>query len=86
MSTLDCDIIHPSADKEKSTHKKKTLIPNPRSDFLSLRCPICTHITTAFSHSNTPILCEECGATLAYPTGGRIKLGENVECRSKINA
>ncbi|KAH0785209.1 Rps27bp [Histomonas meleagridis] len=86
MSTLDCDILHPSIEKEKHTCKKKTLIPNPRSEFVSLRCPSCMNVTTAFSHSHIPVYCEECNTTLAYPTGGRIKLAENVECRSKISA
>ena len=85
MSTLDCDLLHPSVEQEKHTCKKKTLIPNPRSEFVTLRCPSCTKGSIAFSHSNVPVTCQECGITLAYPTGGKIKLAEGVETREKPN-
>ena len=86
MSTLDCDLLHPSISSEQHTHKKKTLVPNPRSEFLSLRCPACTALTTAFSHSNVPVFCKSCQTPLATPTGGRILLADQVEIRPKINA
>ncbi|KAK8884466.1 40S ribosomal protein S27 [Tritrichomonas musculus] len=86
MTTLDCDILHPTIELENHTCKKKTLVPNPRSEFLSLRCASCMHITTAFSHSNIPITCAKCNAPLAFPRGGRIHLVEGVESRSKVTA
>lgn len=86
MTTLDVDVLHPTVQQEARTCKKKTLVPNPRSGFLSLRCPGCTGCTTAFSHSNSVVICEDCGAAIAFPTGGRIRLGENVEARARISA
>lgn len=86
MTTLDCDILHPTLDNEKHTCKKKTLVPNPRSEFLSLRCASCMHVTTAFSHSNIPVTCIHCQTPLAFPRGGRIQIVEGVESRSKVNA
>jgi small subunit ribosomal protein S27e len=86
MTTLDVDILHPSALHESQTNKKKTLVPNPRSSFLSLKCADCIEVTTAFSHSNVPVTCAECGKVLAYPTGGRLRLAEGVDVREKITA
>ena len=86
MSVLDVDILHPSKECEHNCNKKMTLVPNPRSEFLSLRCASCLALTTAFSHSDVPITCKECNAPLAFPTGGRIKLVEGVEARAKVNA
>lgn len=86
MTTLDCDILHPTSELEKNTCKKKTLVPNPRSEFLSLRCASCLHVTTAYSHSNIPVLCIHCKTPLAFPKGGRIRLVEGVESRTKVTA
>ncbi|EAX97591.1 ribosomal protein S27, putative [Trichomonas vaginalis G3] len=86
MTTLDVDILHPSVEQELHTNKKKTLVPNPRSEFLSLRCPSCTGLTTAFSHSNVPVFCKNCQTPLATPTGGRILLADQVEIRPRVNA
>ena len=86
MSTLDCDILHPTPEQELHTNKKKTLVPNPRSEFLALRCPTCTQVTTAFSHSNVPVFCKGCASPLATPTGGRIQLAESVEARTRLFA
>lgn len=86
MSTLDSDILHPSAEEEANCHKKKTLVPNPKSEFLSLRCPSCMTITTAYSNSTVPIVCKECNTPLAFPTGGRLRFVESVEARPKIEA
>jgi small subunit ribosomal protein S27e len=86
MSTLDQDILHPSIQQESRTCKKKTLVPNPRSEFLNLRCTECLEITLAFSHSNVPVQCTGCGRTIAYPTGGKVKLADNVKERAKVNA
>jgi small subunit ribosomal protein S27e len=84
MTTLDVDILNPSAVAESQKNKKKTLVPNPRSRFLSLKCTDCVEVTTAFSHSNIPVLCSQCGKTLAFPTGGRVRFAEGVQLREKI--
>jgi small subunit ribosomal protein S27e len=84
MTTLDVDLLNPSAQAESQKNKKKTLIPNPRSEFLALKCADCVEVTTAFSHSNVPVVCTECGKTLAFPTGGRIRFADGVQTRAKI--
>jgi small subunit ribosomal protein S27e len=86
MSTLDVAILHPTVESEKRKNKKKLLVPNPRSEFLSLRCPGCNTVTTAFSHSNVPIICEGCQAPIAFPTGGRIRLIDTVLSRPRLTA
>ena len=86
MSTLDCDILHPSAEQELQMNKKKTLVPNPRSEFLAIRCPTCTTVTTAFSHSNVPVFCKGCQTPLATPTGGRIQLADSIQARPRLTA
>ena len=79
MSHIDVDIIHPTQEYEQQCNKQKILVPNPTSNFLSLCCPSCGKITTAFSQSNIPIVCQNCNCPLAFPTGGRLKFVEGVE-------
>jgi len=85
MTTLDVDLLHPSAQQEALACKKKTFIPNPRSQFVDLRCAACMEVTTAFSHSDVNIACCGCNAPLAYATGGKIHLVEEVEMRPRAN-
>jgi small subunit ribosomal protein S27e len=86
MSTLDWDILNPSEELEAHCCKKKRLVPNPRSEFVSLRCPGCMNLTTAFSHANVPVTCADCALALAFPTGGRIRLADGVDMRTRMNA
>lgn len=81
MSTLDVDILHPTAVQESHSCKKKTLIPNPRSAFVELCCASCAQVTTAFSHSDAVVVCTECNSPLAFPTGGKVRLVEGVKSR-----
>jgi small subunit ribosomal protein S27e len=83
MTTLDYDFLHPTVSDESKLHKKKTLVPNPRSEFITIKCSTCNQLTTAFSHSNHIVRCGECETVLAYPTGGKIKLATNVSVRKK---
>jgi ribosomal protein S27E len=86
MSALDVDILHPSVLQESQMNKKHTLVPNPRSGFVSLKCTDCLELTTAFSHSDIVVSCAECGKALAFPTGGQIRLSEGVQLHPKANA
>ena len=83
MSTLDCDVLHQSKEDRSLMCKKNQLAPNPKSVFVTLRCPSCAKKTSAFSHSGTPVYCCGCNLLLARPTGGKIELIERVESREK---
>ena len=38
---LSRDLLHPSADEEKSKHKLKRLVQSPNSYFMDVKCPGC---------------------------------------------
>jgi len=86
MTAIDVDLLHPAAAREALTCKKKALIPNPRSEFVDLRCSSCMAVTPAFSHADVNVSCAECTAPLAYATGGRIRLADGVELRPRSGA
>lgn len=46
----------------------------PRSKFIRGKCPECGSEVIIFSHASTKVYCDECGALLAIPTGGKAKL------------
>ncbi len=54
---MEIDLLHPTAEHEKSTHKLKRLVQSPNSYFLDVKCPGCLQITTIFSHAQTTVLC-----------------------------
>ena len=80
---LDLDLLHPSAEVEKSTHKLKRLIQSPNSFFMDVKCPGCYSITTVFSHAQTVVVCPSCNQVLCTPTGGKAKLTEGCSFRKK---
>ena len=50
------------------------------SPFLKVSCAACSHAQIVYSRAASKVLCHECGATLAEPTGGRAKMhGEVLE-------
>jgi small subunit ribosomal protein S27e len=56
------------------------IIPKPRSTFIKVKCPECGNEQILFSHSTTLIRCKICNATLAHPTGGKVRIhGEVVD-------
>ena len=54
---MEIDLLHPTAEHEKSVHKLKRLVQSPNSYFLDVKCPGCLQITTVFSHAQTTVLC-----------------------------
>ena len=54
-----------------------TRVPSP---FWVVKCPDCSGEQTIFSRASSGVNCSVCGATLATPTGGQIRLrGELVK-------
>ncbi len=48
-----------------------SLIPQPRSRFLRVKCPKCGNEQIVFSHAVNRVSCNVCGAELAEPSGGK---------------
>ncbi|KAI8377451.1 ribosomal protein S27-domain-containing protein [Radiomyces spectabilis] len=74
--TLAVDLLNPSVEHEKRSHKLKRLVQSPNSYFMDVKCPGCLNISTVFSHAQTVVLCSSCGTVLCQPTGGRARLTE----------
>ncbi|GJT51277.1 40S ribosomal protein S27-2 [Tanacetum coccineum] len=72
----DVDLLYPSAELEKKTHKLKRLVQSPNSFFMDVR-------TTIFSHSQTVVTCATCPNVLCQPTGGRARIPEGCSFRVK---
>jgi ribosomal protein S27E len=62
---------------------KQTLVPQPRSFFMDVKCPGCFTITTVFSHAQTVVICAGCSTVLCQPTGGKARLTEGCSFRRK---
>ncbi|KAJ5428319.1 Ribosomal protein S27 [Penicillium cf. griseofulvum] len=60
-----------------------TLVPQPRSFFMDVKCPGCFTITTVFSHAQTVVICAGCSTVLCQPTGGKARLTEGCSFRRK---
>ncbi|HKW05115.1 MAG TPA: 30S ribosomal protein S27e [Nitrososphaerales archaeon] len=58
--------------------KERVFIPKPKSAFLSGTCTKCGTENSFFSNSTADVKCRQCGEILAYKTGGRVELTENV--------
>lgn len=46
------------------------MIPQPRSNFLKVKCKDCSNEQIVFDRAATTVACLVCGATLAKSTGG----------------
>ena len=55
---MNQDLLNPSYETEKYTHKLKRLVPTPNSYFLDIKCVGCYGITQTFSHSKSVVQCE----------------------------
>ncbi|KAI1711781.1 ribosomal protein s27 domain-containing protein [Ditylenchus destructor] len=77
------DLMEPDAKEERAKHKLKRLVQSPNSYFMDVKCPGCTKITVAFSHSSTVVMCTGCGTCLCTPTGGKAQLVEGCKFRKK---
>ncbi len=49
----------------------KEAVPQPKSKFLTIKCPDCGNEQIAFSKPAMQVACNVCGATLIKPTGGK---------------
>ena len=56
----------------------RVLVPQPRSRFLLVRCPVCGNEQVVFSHATFPARCLVCGAQLVEPTGGKAKINGQI--------
>eukprot|EP01016_Furgasonia_blochmanni_P055113 TRINITY_DN915_c0_g1_i7.p1 TRINITY_DN915_c0_g1~~TRINITY_DN915_c0_g1_i7.p1 ORF type:complete len:125 (+),score=16.11 TRINITY_DN915_c0_g1_i7:97-471(+) len=71
---MEADLGAPTYDSEKGSHKLKRLVQAPNSYFMDVKCPNCQAINTVFSHAKIAVYCQNCGALLGKPTGGKTKL------------
>ncbi|KAI8967004.1 40S ribosomal protein S27 [Mycotypha africana] len=83
--TLAIDLLNPTIELEKRSHKLKRLVQSPDSYFMDVKCLACFNISTAFSHAQTVVLCSACGTVLCQPTGGRARLSDGCFFRRKAN-
>ncbi|KAI5809181.1 ribosomal protein S27-domain-containing protein [Pyronema omphalodes] len=84
LHVLAEDILNPSVAAEVRKHKLKTLVPQPDSYFMDVKCPGCFAITTVFSHADTSVICTNCNTVLCQPTGGKARLTEGCSFRRKL--
>ena len=55
---MNQDLLNPSYETEKYTHKLKRLVPTPNSYFLDIKCSGCNGVTPIFSHTQSVVQCE----------------------------
>lgn len=49
----------------------RELIPQPRSNFIKVKCPDCGNEQITFSKATTRVKCNVCGTVLVEPSGGK---------------
>ncbi|MFQ5941250.1 MAG: 30S ribosomal protein S27e [Nitrososphaerales archaeon] len=49
-------------------------VPEPRSNFLSVRCQQCGKDNIVYSHTTLDIKCNSCNSIIAEKTGSRARL------------
>ncbi|CAG8003525.1 unnamed protein product [Penicillium salamii] len=76
-------LISQSRNKWLILDSSQTLVPQPRSFFMDVKCPGCFTITTVFSHAQTVVICAGCSTVLCQPTGGKARLTEGCSFRRK---
>ncbi len=55
-------------------------LPKPSSAYIRVKCRDCGAEALIYSHAGSVIKCKICGAVLAEPTGGKVRiLGEIVK-------
>ncbi|KXN67915.1 hypothetical protein CONCODRAFT_79957 [Conidiobolus coronatus NRRL 28638] len=82
---LAVDLLNPTIEHQKRSHKLKRLVASPNSYFMDVKCPGCFNITTVFSHAQTVVVCGSCAKVLCSPTGGKARLTEGSSFRKKQN-
>uniref|UniRef100_A0AAZ3S8R7 40S ribosomal protein S27-like n=1 Tax=Oncorhynchus tshawytscha TaxID=74940 RepID=A0AAZ3S8R7_ONCTS len=76
------DLLHPTSEEEKRSHKKKRLVQSPNSYFMDVKCPGCYKITTVFSHAQTVVLCRMLHSPVSTYRG-KARLTEGCSFRRK---
>ena len=85
IKIMEIDLLHPSPEDQRTSHKKSRLVQGPNSYFMDIKCPGCYSLTTAFSHAQAVITCEGCQTVLARPSGGKCKLTVGASFRRKTD-
>ncbi|RLG92171.1 MAG: 30S ribosomal protein S27e [Candidatus Hecatellales archaeon] len=49
----------------------RELIPQPRSNFIKVKCPECGNEQITFNKAAMKVKCNVCGAVLVEPSGGK---------------
>jgi small subunit ribosomal protein S27e len=73
---MDRDLLHPTLERERHSHKLKRLVPAPNSYFMDVKCGGCSETAVIFSHAEIIVACNNCKNILSKPTGGKCKLTE----------
>ena len=63
---------------------KKGLIPTPGTKFINVKCKDCGNAQMVFQRASSPVTCLVCGATIATPTGGKVKIREECEILGEV--
>lgn len=80
---LNIDLLNPSVQHEKRTHKLKRLVQSPNSYFMDVKCPTCLKISTVFSHAQSVVMCPGCNMVISTPTGGKSRITAGCSFRRK---
>ena len=75
-SHMNRDLLNPSYEHQKNTHKLKRLVPTSNSYFMDVKCSGCSETTVVFSHAQSVIACNNCKNVLTKPTGGKCLITE----------
>lgn len=78
------DLLHPTAEHERQSHKLKRLVPTPNSYFMDVKCGGCNETAVIFSHAQSAISCNNCKNVLTMPTGGKCKITEGSAFKVKV--
>ena len=64
---------------------KKGIVPQPETKFLNVKCKDCGNAQMVFQRAASPVNCLVCGATVATPTGGKVKIREECEILGEVH-
>lgn len=54
------------------------MIKGPKSKFIKVRCSKCKNEQIIFGNASSQVKCLVCGKELAFPTGGKSKIGARI--------
>ncbi len=63
----------------------KEIIQTPKSRFLKVLCKKCRNEQIVFDKAATIIKCLKCQTELAYPSGGKIRLTNNIKVLQELS-